>query len=277
MSVTLSSNLAALSTLRHLSQAREDFHSSVEKLSSGRRDAGIHTNPSENAQASFAQAELQSTRQAMKNTQEASSLVQVTEGGLNEIHNLLMRLRELAVQGASSTLSDEEREILDVEREQLSAEIERIAQTTRIFQTPLLNGEGRELHFQIGTQNEDYSQISYDAKDIDVTSDSLGLDSIDLTDEDTSLDSLSTLDSALSQVNLARAKTGSLQTRLNSIASTLGTTAQTLTERVSRLRDTDLAEESTRLMQTQIRQQVSLALLAQANSNAQTLLRLLPS
>lgn len=275
MPITINTNLMALNSQGGLNKANQDLNQVTERLSSGKRQTRWGDDPSGAAIAGGIHAQLKSTQQAMRNTQDAASVIQIAEGGLNEINNLVMRMRELAIQGASDIIGDEERDALAAERDQLSAEVNRIAHSTRFFNSNLLNGEGNDLNFQIGTHNEEHSRVTYSSGEVNVTADELSLDDVDLSDSDAALDSLEAIDEALVKIRAARSRTGSFQTRLNSISNTLSSSEQVLTQRLSNAQDVDVARESTNFVGAQIRQRSALAVLAQANLEPQSLLRLL--
>ena len=214
-------------------------------------------------------------QQAGRNAADAASMTQVAEGGLNEINNLLLRARELAVASASDTVDDEGRNAINYEYQTLTAEIDRISKTTSFRGNPLSNGQGRELTFQVGPHNSENDRITYDSSSVNAGASALGVDGLDLSSSDSALDSLSSIDQALSKVNAFRAQTGAMQGRLESVQRTTSYNAEIQSGDLSRLRDTDYATETTEAMKRQIQSQAAVAILAQANSAPSSLLRLL--
>jgi flagellin len=268
-------NVSAMNAARNLDSQTTAYQNSLSKLSSGNRFATPGTDPSGHARANSLEVNVNGLQQASRNAADAASLAQVAEGGLNEINNLLMRAREITVASASDTVDDEGRDALDYEMKTLTSEIDRISKTTGFRGNPLLNGQGRQLTFQIGPNNTENDRISYDAGSVNASASSLGVDGLDLSDPDSALDALPSIDEAISKVNAYRAQTGALQGRLESIQRTNGAAAEAQSGQLSRLRDTDYATETTEALKRQIQSQAAIAVLAQANSAPSSLLRLI--
>ncbi|MCJ8277004.1 MAG: flagellin FliC, partial [Bdellovibrionales bacterium] len=213
-------------------------------------------------------------RVAKRNAEDAISFIQVGEGSLNEINNILVRLRELGVQSASDTVGDTEREFIDQEARQLLSEVDRIAESTRFGDKFLLNGSLDELEFQIGVDGSENSVIRYNSQ-ADATSGALNVDGLSFDDKSGSRDALEVIDDALYKVGSMRANFGALQNRLDSTIANLDTQHESMSAANSRIRDADIAAESAELTSSQILQQASIGMLAQANQSKAAALSLL--
>lgn len=275
MSNNIFTNVSALNALRNLNNANEGFGESVARLSSGSRIQKAGDDPSGVARSAQLEVNLRDQHIIERNALDARSLLQVSEGGLNEINNLLMRLRELSVAGTSDIAGPEERAALQIEADGLRDEIERIAQTTYYGKHFLLNGSSSDISFQVGIGNEEHNKIIYPASTINVTAGSLGVDSPDMSDPDASLGTLESIEAALSTLQGARAQSGAYQNRLNSVVNLAQKTSEVISGDLSRVRDTDYASESSEFVKRQIQQRAAIAVLAQANMEPQNVLRLL--
>ncbi len=221
-------------------------------------------------------AQIRGMRQAKRNANDGISLVQVAEGGLNNVSNMLIRLRELAIQSASDTISDTEREMVDIEYQQMKMEIQRVTESTEFNGTTLLNGEGGILDIQVGIHNEPLlDRISFDSSKADASVEALGITAENvLTKEDAQI-SLGVIDAALLSVNGMRANFGALQNRLTSVVNNITVAHENLAAANSRIRDTDYAEESAELAKQNILKQAGVATLSQANNLNQLALKLI--
>jgi flagellin len=219
---------------------------------------------------------IRSLKQAGRNAQDGISFVQVAEGGMNEVGNMIVRLRELSVQAASDTVGPKERGYLDREAQQLKLEIERIAQSTEYNGQNLLNGSGDRLDFQIGTKNNEFlDRISYNPGETNVTLDALGLSGIDISTKESAQAGLEALDSSLIVLNTNRSNLGALQNRLQSTINNTEVAIENFSAAVSRIKDTDFAQVTAELARDSVKTQASTSVLAQANQNTAMALRLL--
>ncbi|RZA05476.1 MAG: flagellin FliC, partial [Proteobacteria bacterium] len=215
-------------------------------------------------------------QQANRNANDGVSLIQTAEGGINEVSNILLRLRELSVQAASDTVGDVERGFTDKEFQALKGEIDRIAQVTNYNGTSLLNGSGDTLDFQVGIQNSpENDRLQYKTSNSDVTLGKLGLSSTGTNSKGDAQDNLSKIDMAIQSVNENRAGLGALQNRLSSTVNNLSVTTENLSAANSRIRDADMAVESSELTKQGILAQAGISVLSQANSAQQMALKLL--
>jgi len=202
--------------------------------------------------------------------------VQTAEGGLNEISNIITRLRELGIQAASDTVGDTERVFVNKEVTQLSAEVQRIASTTKWGSTKLLDGTTPQYDFQVGLHNvAEEDRISFNAAENVATLDALGMSGLDYTSKEGAQGALSVLDGAQNMVNGYRANLGALQNRLQSTTDNLSVYEENMSAANSRIRDTDVAQASSETTRNNILLQAGTATLAQANQSTQLALKLL--
>ena len=276
MSLTITTNVASLSAQKTMGTNARSIQKSMAQLSSGSRI----TKAADDAAGLSISETLKSTvrgyTQAKRNANDGISMVQVAEGGLSEISNILTRLRELGVQAASDTVGDLEREFINKEVQQLINESERISQATRFGTTVLLDGSGDTFDFQIDINNDDFvDRISFDSSQQDATTSNLGIDGFDYSDKESAREALTVLEGAQRQVNGFRANLGAIQNRLISTSENLSVAVENFSAANSRIRDTDIAESSAHLATAQILNQASVGVLTQANAQPQAALRLI--
>ncbi len=274
MSLRINTNMASINAQRQLSTQEQKLSSSMRALSSGSRISSAADDAAGLAISEQLKARTTGNRMAKRNSEDAISMIQVGEGSLNEVNNILVRLRELGVQSASGTMSDDERSFIDQEAQQLLSEVDRIAESTRFGDKYLLNGSTDELEFQVGTDGSDNSIIRYDSN-ADATTSSLNVSGLDLSSMSGSRSALEDIDSALFKVGEMRSSFGALQNRLDSTINNLDVSHESLSAANSRIRDADIATESSELMRNQILQQASISMLAQANQSQSAALKLI--
>ncbi|MCB0356136.1 MAG: flagellin FliC [Bdellovibrionales bacterium] len=215
-------------------------------------------------------------QQAQRNANDGMSMVQVAEGGLGEISNILTRLRELAVQSASDTVGNDEREFINKEVIQLKDEVQRIAESTRFGSRNLLDGSGAEYEFQIDVHNDDFKdRIAFDASLQQATLSSLSIEDLSFDIKESAQDSLEVIDEAQKQVNGYRANLGAIQNRLISTSENLGVAIENFSAANSRIRDTDVAKSSAEVTRNNILLNASVGVLTQANQSPAAALKLL--
>ncbi len=276
MGLRISTNVAALNAQRNLRGTQRGLDTSLARLSSGFRINQAADDAAGLAISENLKAQIRGLRQASRNSQDGVSLVQVAEGGLNEVSSISIRLRELAVQAASDTIGDTERKFLDVEYQQLKSEIQRITESTNFNGTDLLNGTGGLLDIQVGIHNDDFKdRISFNAGAANATLESLGLTAESVATKEQAQQSISRADSALISVNAIRANFGALQNRLQSTIANIAVFDENISAANSRIRDTDVAAESSELMRNNILMQAGVSVLGQANTMQQVALKLL--
>lgn len=276
MGFRIVTNTSAINAQRTLANNRRMMDKSLEKLASGSR---INRSGDDAAGLAISEnliAQVRGLRQAKRNAQDGISLIQVSEGGLNEISNILIRLRELAVQAASDTIGDTERKFTDREFQSLKDEVDRIANATEFNGTPLLNGRAGILEFQVGTRNNPIlDRIVYNGEGSNATLAALKLGGESVSTKLGSQTSLAVIDDALIQVNSIRADLGAMQNRLQSTINNLAISDENLSSANSRIRDVDVAEESSELTRNSILMQAGTSVLAQANMASKMALKLL--
>jgi flagellin len=269
----INSNLEALNAHRHLSIISSQLAKSMERLSSGLRINRASDDAAGLAISEKILAQVKGLDQAVRNAQDAISLVQTAEGALQETHSILQRIRELAVQAANDTLTTDDRAQIKKEIDQLITEIDRIANTTQFNKTVLLNGAASNVYFQLGANAGEGITFSIDNAQA-VT----GLSLPAAVTLDTAADAqslITVVDSAIGKVSTSRANLGALQNRLEHTIANLQVASENLQAANSRIRDVDMAAEMMNYTKLQILQQAGTAMLAQANLAPQAVLKLL--
>ena len=253
MGLRINTNVASLNAQRNLSQTKLAMDKTLEKLSSGQRINRAGDDAAGLAISENLKAQIRGMGQAERNAQDGVSLVQIAEGALAEVSNILIRLRELSVQAASDTIGNTERKFLNVEFEQLTSEVDRIANSTEFNRVPLLNGTGAVFDIQIGTRNDPVSdRLTFDASSADVNVAALGLNLASVADKISSQNSLSSIDQAIISVSGIRADFGALQNRLQSTINNIAVGVENLSAANSRVRDADIASETAELTKNNI-------------------------
>lgn len=276
MALRIMTNESAMSAQRNLELTQLRLQSTLEKLSSGQRINRAADDAAGLAISDTLNSSIRSIGQAIRNSQDGISLIQVFEGGTNEINNTLARIRELAMQASSDTVGDRERQLINNEVQELKQEVERIAQTTRYAGSTLLNGEAPVLDFQVGINNDDdVDRIKFDPGESNLTSNALGIDSIDISDKFNAQNCLELLDEGIFRVNEVRSKVGSIQSRLQTTVNSQAIFMENLSAAKARIKDADLAVESTNLAKETIIRNSGVAMLSQANQTPAVALQLL--
>lgn len=276
MGLRINTNVTSLAAQRNLSKITSEKSSSLEKMASGSRINKAGDDAAGLAISEKLKADIRGSQQARRNAADGISMVQTAEGGLNEVSNILIRLRELSVQSASDTVGDTERAFTDLEFQNLSEEVDRIASSTQFNGKNLINGEGDKLDFQIGVNNDEFNdRLSFEPDKTNATTSSLGIEGLNVTSKSDAQTNLNKIDEAITAVNGNRANLGALQNRLSSTINNLDVKVENLSSANSRIRDTDIAQESANLAQKNILSQSGTAVLAQANSSQQGALRLI--
>jgi flagellin len=275
MGLRINTNVAALNAQRLLTGSTHAMSNTLERLSSGSRINKAGDDAAGLAISENLKGQIRGLRQAKRNASDGISLVQVTEGGLNEISNILVRLRELSVQAASDTIGDTERAFTDREFQSLKEEIQRIAESTTYNGTQVLAGREQPIDIQVGIFNTGNDRLSYDTKFADSRLEALGVALEQVSTKLGAQTSLAKLDAGLKKVNEVRSTLGAMQNRLASTVNNLAIYDENLSAANSRIRDADIAVESSELVKQQILQQSGVAVLGHANASQQQALKLL--
>lgn len=273
MAMSIKTNVASLNAQRNLFTNESSLNSSLSKLSSGYRITKAGDDAAGLGISSNLQAQIRSYNQASRNAQDGMSLIQTAEGALNETTNILTRLRELAMQSASDGVGNTERGYIQAETTALTTEIDRIANATEYNGTALLNS-ATSLTFQVGIRNvaaNDRIAIST----VSATATSLGVNALSLATSANAQTALSTIDSAIQTVSSARSGFGAAGNRLQSVVSTIQTASENIAAADSRIRDVDVAEETSKMARMQVLMQAGVSVLSQANQQPQLALKLL--
>ena len=275
MPITFSNSALSLNIQRNLAQHTLQVNRSMERLSSGLRINRAADDPAGLAIAMRLQSRIRGTDQAIRNAMDGISALQIAEGALGEVSALLIRIRELAVQSASGTLGSAERAILDQEAQGLVEEIDRIAAVTEFNGSLLLDGSVGTITLQTGPNVGDTLDVSGG----DTRTSQLGttdtLDNVDLSSQAGASLAIDMADEAIDQISLQRAAFGTAQSRLESQIRSLQVSRENTAAANSRIMDVDVAAETAALTRSQILQQVSVSLLAQANQQQRIVLQLL--
>jgi len=275
MAITVKTNTTATNALKDLNQTSRSLSRSFERISSGQRiaraaDDAAGLGVAENLRRTSASAAV-----AQRNTNDGMSFIAVAEGASSEVGNLLVRMRELAVQGASETLDDDERAYVQSEFVALSTEVDRIAEVTEFNGQALTNGTLTDVSVQVGVNATANDQIAITLGDL--TTATLGVDTgaVDMSTAAGASAALAAIDTAIETVSSYRAAYGATENRLSSALNNLETFEQTTKEAESRIRDADFGAETATLSQNQILQQAGVSVLSQAKSINQSALSLL--
>jgi len=263
MAITINTNLASINTQRHLRNATAEFAKSMEKLSSGMRITRAGDDAAGLAISEGIKADIRALNQASRNAADGISMLQSAEGAMDEVNNILQRMKELAAQSLNGTLGPTERGYLNTEYQALMEEIDRIAATVEFNGLKMFDGSAGVLSFQVGITALPQDRI---AVDLSATMDaaSLGLVS-DITDVANANLALAEVDVAIGNAVSARAGWGAVQNRLESTIRNIDTVSENLAAANSRIRDVDVAYETSRMVSFQILQQAGISMLTQAN------------
>ena len=279
MALTVRTNVGALSAIKTLNNTQNSLTKSLGRVSSGSRINRAGDDAAGLSVSSRMKSDNVSLKAAMRNTNDGISLIQTTEGSLNEVYNILTRMRELAVQGANDTYSSTDRAQIQIEFNQLRAEISRISTDSNFNRIGVLNST-KTLKFQIGINNASNNQFSVAMSTVAASLGALNIASSSVSIGGTSSSSfaraaITTIDTALSSVNDKRARLGAFQNRLESALNTASNYSQNLSAAASQISDVDYASESANLTKFQIMQQAGVAALGQAKAIPQSVLSLL--
>lgn len=283
MALQINTNIGALMAANSASSINRDMETSMARLSSGSRINAAKDDAAGMAVANRFAAEISGYNQAVRNAGDAQAMIDVAEGALIEATNILLRMREIAVQAANDTASDADRDALDLEYQDLVAELSRIEDSTTWGHVNVIDGSGGAssdgaFTFLIGTGHTNTAtadQMTVTFADLTTMTANSVTGSTDVQDQTNSLAAIVAVDADIVLINAERAQLGAKSNRLNHAIANMTNNSQNLSTALSRVKDADFAAESTNLAKTQILQQASTAMLAQANASKQGVLQLL--
>lgn len=280
MGLRVNTNVASLNAQRHLYDTTTRFSKSMERLSSGLRINRSGDDAAGLAISESLKSDIRALQQASRNAADGISLVQTAEGSLDEVNNILLRLRELAEQSATETLGSKERDYLDAEFQELLDEVDRISTTAEFNGIKLLDGSANNLRVQVGIGTDaTTSAVSIDLTQA-MSSSALNLTAGSLhinggTNGDNARTAIGLITAATGTVSSMRANFGAAQNRFETSIRNIGMTAENLSAANSRIRDVDVALETSNMTSLQILQQAGVSILSQANQSSQLALNLL--
>ncbi len=273
MGIRINTNIASINTRRHLYNATGAYNKSMEKLSSGLRINRAADDAAGLAISEGLKSDIRALEQASRNASDGISMVQVAEGALDEVSTILLRLRELAEQSLNGTLTDTERGYLNSEYTALLDEIDRISLSVDFNGQKLLDGTGGNVAIQVGIGTSAFDQIQ-----VDLSSNMNAAGLLLATGIDSAVNASSAMDEVLGAVAIVsntRSGFGAIQNRLESSIRNINNQAENLSSANSRIRDVDVARETSNLTSWQILQQAGVSMLAQANMTTSLALSLL--
>ena len=275
MSMSIRTNISSLNAQRNLYSTQTALDSSLSKLSSGFRITKAGDDAAGLGISTKLEAQIRSYGQAVRNANDGLSVIQSTEAALNEQANILTRLRELAMQSSSDGVGNSERQYIQMEGGALVNELQRISQVADYNGTKLLDGVTATLNFQVGIYSTSNDSIAFTTLNATTGTTGLNVASISMTTSASALAALASLDSALATVSSARATLGANGNRLQSAINNIQSFSESLSAANSRIKDVDVAEETSKMSRSQILLQAGVSVLAQANQMPQMALKLL--
>lgn len=280
MAFSVMTNVASLNAQRHLGRSQSTLNSSMGRLASGLRINRAGDDAAGLAISENLKSQIRSLGQAERNANDGVSLLQTAEGGMNEMSGVVTRMRELAMQSSTDTVGNTERAFIQQEFTALMSEIDRIAEVTEFNGTSLLDGTATALDFQVGIHNTANDRITVAVDDMHAAILGTGgggaaLSTTDISTKAGAQAALDIIDASISDISAGRADIGAAENRLQVTVANLGTARENLSAANSRIRDTDVAEESAQLTRSNILLQAGASVLAQANQAPQIALSLL--
>lgn len=270
-------NIQALNAYRNLAANQSSISKNLERLSSGLRINRAADDAAGLAISEKMRSQIRGLQMAERNALDAISLIQTAEGALNEVHSILQRMRELAVQAANGTNQSTDREALDSEFQQLIQEIDRIGADTQFNKMNILAAD-QSIDIQLGANNGQTLTLSWKKQlKNSLGEDSINISTLNIKTVTSAQSAISTLDNAIISVSKSRSKMGAYQNRLEHTINNLTTADENLTAAESRIRDTDMAMEMAEFTKNNILTQAAQAMLAQSNQLPQGILQLLKS
>jgi flagellin len=279
MGMQVNTNIAANNAYRNLSNTQNDLSKSLEKLSSGLR---INRAADDAAGLSISEglkSQVNGSTVAARNAQDGISVIQTAEGALTEVHSILQRMRDLAVQGSNDSNNADSRTAIKAEGDQLGQELDRITQNTNFNGINLLDNSTPTLNFQVGTGGTATDNIAVNLADVagnvGTLAGAAAAAGFDVTDHAASQTTIATIDTAIKAISTSRSELGASQNRLESASRSLAVSKENLSAAQSRITDTDMAEEMVKFTRANVLSQAGTAMLSQANQSGQGVLKLL--
>lgn len=269
----IGTNTMALFSYRQMGLHQHQMMTAMTRLASGKRINSAKDDAAGLAISERMRAQIRGLNQASRNAQDGISLIQTAEGGLNETHAILQRMRELTVQAANDTLTTSDREKIQAEFDELSKGLNDIGKRTEFNTQSLLDGTFKDKKLQIGANSGQTISLSIN----DMTSDGLGLNDLSVKSHDDANDTLTALDKSIESVSRERSRLGAMENRLGHTISNLDNQAFNLTNAESRIRDADMAKEMMMFVKHNILNQAAQMMLAQSMQQPQSILQLLNS
>jgi len=266
-------NLTAMNSNRMLNVTTKTQSKSTEKLSSGYKINRAADDAAGLAISEKMRRQIRGLTQASANAQDGISAVQTAEGALNEVHDMLQRMNELAVKASNGTNMSEDRNYINSEVSALKSEIDRVSATTTFNNQMLLNGKFTQKKLQVGSEKGDKNQITLSIQAMDTTG--LSITKVDVTTASKALSSIDLIKSAITALSKQRSDLGAIQNRLEHTINNLDNVVENTTSAESNIRDTDMASEMVKYSNNNILAQAGQAMLAQANQSNQGVLSLL--
>ena len=276
--LAINTNVGSLTAQRNLQKTARGLHQSISRLSSGTRVNSAADNAAGMAVSENMRAQLKGFQQGMRNANDGVAVLQTAESGYQSLSDLLVRMRELAVQAANDSVSDTERGYLNTEFSDLIDEMDRISAVVEYNGIQLLDGTAGSagnglMVFQVGTRDSanDRIQIQLDAQD----STTLGVNADTISSQSDAQSAITAIDSALEILSTDRAQIGSTINTLNVAVDGLGSSIENYGTAMSQIKDTDMADESSAFSKSNVLQQAGVAMLSQANQTPNLVMRLL--
>jgi flagellin len=268
-------NLKAMNSNRMLGLTQSSLAKSTEKLSSGYRVNRAADDAAGLAISEKMRRQVRGLTQAVRNAQDGISMAQTAEGAMNEVHDMLQRMNELATQAANGSLQSDDRDYIQKEVDQLVSEIDRVATTTTFNEKALLDGTLSDVKLQVGAEGSDSNTISITIASLNAAG--LGVSGIKVSgsDGETARGAMDTVKEAIKILNEQRATVGAVQNRLEHTVNNLNNVVENTTAAESQIRDTDMATEMVKYSNANILQQAGQSMLAQSNQSNQGVLSLL--
>ena len=279
MGMQVNTNIAANNAYRNLSNTQNDLSKSLEKLSSGLR---INRAADDAAGLSISEglkSQVNGSTVAARNAQDGISVIQTAEGALTEVHSILQRMRDLAVQGSNDSNNADSRKAIKAEGDQLGQELDRITTNTNFNGINLLDNSTPTLNFQVGTGGTATDNIAVNLADVagnvGTLAGAAAAAGFDVTDHAAAQTTVATIDTAIKAISTSRSELGASQNRLESASRSLAVSKENLSAAQSRITDTDMAEEMVKFTRANVLSQAGTAMLSQANQSGQGVLKLL--